>query len=104
MVDWLKEEPNSTEGGKKLGPDQGAVNGFSMGLTYCNGEEYGSQAHHEDQEGFYVISGEGYALLGDTEYKLTPGMFFIAKAGEGHTMRKTSEEPLKLLWAHGAIE
>ena len=51
MVDWLKEEPNSTEGGKKLGPEQGAVNGFSMGLTYCSDTEYGSQAAHEDQEG-----------------------------------------------------
>lgn len=102
-MEWNKESSVQQSGGQKLlGDEQGAVKGFSMGVSYCFNEEYGSQATHDDQEGFYVVSGAGYLLLGDTEYRLEPGMSLIAKADEPHAMRKTSREPIKVVWAHGA--
>lgn len=105
MPEWKTEVPTSVSAGQKLlGDEQGAVNGFSMGVTCNYDTEYGEPATHVDQEGFYVVSGEGFVKLGEDEYKVGPGMAFIAKAGEPHTMRKTSDEPLKVLWSHGAIE
>ena len=105
VAEWNKEVPVKSTGGQKLlSEEQGAINGFSMGVTYIYDTEYQHIAAHDDQEGFYVISGEGFVRLGYDEYRIEPGMSFIARAGEEHVMRKTSSEPIRVVWAHGPVE
>ena len=104
MAEWKTETYLKESGGQKLlGVEQGAINGFSMGCTFCYATEYADPATHGDQEGFYVVSGEGFVKLGDEEYAISPGMCFIARAGEAHALRRTSSEPLKVVWAHGPV-
>jgi mannose-6-phosphate isomerase-like protein (cupin superfamily) len=86
-----------------LGEAEGCIKGFSMGSVWVFGTEYGPPGVHEDQEGFYVVSGEGYVKIQGREFSLSPGMFFLVKAGESHCMRRSSTEPLRAIWAHGPI-
>ena len=59
---------------------------------------------HEDQEGFYVLEGEGYAKLDDLEFPIKAGDSFIALPGVRHTL-KTKEgcQPVKVFWFHSAV-
>jgi quercetin dioxygenase-like cupin family protein len=92
------------KGGTLIDSSHGAVNGFSIGISYYDDEAYGQPGSHEDQEGFYVLEGKGVARVGDEEFNIAPGVSFIAHAGVPHTIRKISDsKPVKMLWCHGAI-
>ena len=43
--------------------------------------------HHNQDELFYCIKGEGFGVLEDSEVTLTPGKVFIAPAGKMHALR-----------------
>jgi len=81
-----------------------SVNGFLMGVSEYEREEYGQPGVHGVQEGFYVIQGEGFAKLGEEEFPIQSGSAFIAPAGVPHAIRKLpGAQPVKLVWAHGAV-
>ncbi len=87
-----------------LGAEHGCVNGFSSGFTFCGALEYAAPGVHEDQEGFVVVEGRGWAKVGAEEFRLEPDTCFIAPAGVPHAMRKDRDSPdLKVCWFHGAI-
>lgn len=91
------------KGGELIGIRHGAENRFSMGISYYFLEEYAAPGVHEYQEGFYVLEGNGYAKIGDEEFEIFPGMSFIARAGEPHTIKKKKGSvQVKVLWASGA--
>ncbi len=98
------ESAGNHKGGTLIDSFQGAVNGFSMGISYYNDDEYGQPGIHEDQEGFYVLEGKGMTRVGDEEFDIVPGSGFIAHAGVPHTIKRNPDsKPVKVLWCHGAV-
>ena len=87
-----------------IGVGQGAVNGYKIGVTEYTTEEFLTPGIHDDQEGFYVIEGEGVAMVGEEEFPIHPGSAFIAPRGVPHAVKKNKDSgPVKLVWSHGAV-
>jgi len=100
--DILKSKPDG--GVKFIGEANGCTRGFCMGIGVYRSEEYNPPGIHEDQEGFYVIQGEGFARVGDEEFAIKPGTFFVALKGVPHSVKAAKGKgPVKVLWAHGAV-
>lgn len=92
------------KGGKIIDEQHGAVNGFIMGISIYDAEEYGTPGVHEDQEGFYILEGKGKAKVGEEEFDISSGTAFVAPAGVKHIMKKDKDSgPLKVLWTHAAL-
>jgi quercetin dioxygenase-like cupin family protein len=86
-----------------LGPQHGCANGFSSGFTICHGTEYNPPGAHDDQEGFVVMEGRGWAKVGNEEFRVAPDTCFIVPAGVPHALKKDPDSPdLKVCWFHGA--
>ncbi len=84
-----------------LGAEQGCTNGCCAGISYYASTEYTPAAVHDDQEGFVVLSGSGWARIGDEEFELEKNMAFIAPCRTPHQMKcNKKEEPLMLFWFH----
>ena len=84
-----------------LGADQGCTNGCCAGISYYSLTEYTPAAVHDDQEGFIVLSGKGWAKIGGEEFPVEKDTAFIAPAGMPHQMRSDSaEEKLTVFWFH----
>ena len=82
----------------------GCVSGCRCGVTVCRKTEFGNGGAHEDQEGFFVLSGKGMAKVGDTEFEVHEGVAFIVPAQVNHTLRSVSpKEPLLVFWFHSAV-
>lgn len=87
-----------------LDAKNGCVSGCKAGYTFCRDTEYGNGGVHEDQEGFLVLEGNGYAKFGDTEFRLYPGIAMIAPAGVRHVFKKNEDSgDLKIFWFHSSI-
>lgn len=88
-----------------LTEENGCVNGCCSGTTiYADYEFSDHPGCHKDQEGFYVLEGEGYAKLGDLEFPIKAGDSFVALAGVPHTVKtKQGCQPVKVFWFHSAI-
>ena len=84
-----------------LGEKQGCTNSCCAGISYYSRTEYTPPAVHEDQEGFMVLSGQGWAKIGEEEFFVEQGTAFIAPEGMPHQMKSAdSGEPLTLFWFH----
>ncbi len=91
-------------GGTLIDSLNGAKNGFSMGISEYFATEFGEVGVHEDQEGFYVISGSGSAKIGNKIFDIEAGDSFVVQAGVNHVLKKDkTSNNLKVLWSHGAI-
>lgn len=55
--------------------------------VYMN-NEYPPAGVHDDHEGFFVYSGEGYAKVGEEEQDICAGTCFYAPAGVKHQIKK----------------
>ena len=86
-----------------LGAAHGCVKGFCMGVAVYDTTEYATPGVHDDQEGFFVVSGEGMARVGDDEFAVRPGLYFVAAKGVPHAIKTTGNEPVKVIYAHGAV-
>ena len=87
-----------------LDESHGCTAGFCSGIAIFTTKEYLPPGAHEDQEGFVVLEGKGWAKVGDEEYRLEPEVCFIAPAGVKHSIKRDPEsEYLKVHWFHGAI-
>ena len=53
-----------------LDEDQGCVKGCRMGVSLYRNTEYHMPQKHDDQEGFFVLDGKGYALIDAARYRL----------------------------------
>ena len=88
-----------------LKAEHGCLNGFSSGFTIYTATQYTPPGAHEDQEGFVVVEGWGWAKVGNEEFHLEPDTCFIAPAGVAHAIKKDRDSPdLKVCWFHGAIK
>jgi quercetin dioxygenase-like cupin family protein len=53
--------------------------------------------HDDEEEAFYIASGEATIFLGDTERRLGPGGFALAPRGERHAFRLESPDTVLLV-------
>lgn len=90
---------------KLLTEENGCMSGCGSGISeYVNTEFSVKAGAHKDQEGFFVLEGEGYVKLDDEVYEIKAGDSFIALPGVKHTLKSKSEEvALKVFWFHSAI-
>ncbi len=79
------------------------TSGFSIGVAEYFQPEFGERQRHADQEAVYCISGVGEILIGDKVYPVKPGAAAYIGPGIVHCTRRTGPEPVKLVYAHGAI-
>jgi mannose-6-phosphate isomerase-like protein (cupin superfamily) len=88
-----------------LNESNGCMYGFLSGITVYTETEYLKPGVHEDQEGFIVMEGYGWAKVGHEEYRLEPDVCFIAPAGVAHAIKRAPEaEHVKVCWFHGAVK
>jgi quercetin dioxygenase-like cupin family protein len=76
------DETNAYLACQVRGPD-----GFAIPVHY----------HDEEDEAFYIASGEVTMFLGDTERRLGPGGFALAPRGEEHAFRLETPDAVLLL-------
>lgn len=87
-----------------LNENNGCVAGCSSGICLYNCIEYSPASVHNDQEGFIVLKGTGWAKIGEQEFRLEPEVSFIAPAGVEHSIKSDSNIiPVKVFWFHSAI-
>jgi mannose-6-phosphate isomerase-like protein (cupin superfamily) len=87
-----------------LKEENGCVAGCCTGITVFTTAEYPAVGVHEDQEGFIVIEGTGWAKVGDEEFRIEPEMSFLAPAGIRHCIKKDADSvSVKVFWFHAAI-
>ncbi len=97
-------ETNGATGYLLLSEEQGCVNGCKMGMTIFTKEDYPVAQTHDDQEGFLVVAGSGWAKVGDEEFRLEPDLSFIVPKGVTHAFKKDKgSASLKLFWFHAAV-
>lgn len=66
--------------------------------------DYSSVSYHDDQEGFFVLEGYGWAKVGEEEFRLEPEISFIVPTGVGHRLKSdTGSSPVKVFWFHSVI-
>lgn len=95
---------DGTTGYPMLNESHGCVNGFSAGITCYTTPEYLAPGVHDDQEGFVVVEGRGWARVGAEEFRLEPDVCFVAPAGVAHAIKRDPDvEYVKVCWFHGAI-
>jgi len=88
-------------GYRLLNESNGCCGGSSTGVSVYFCEDYPTAATHEDQEGFFVFEGKGWAKVGDAEIRLEPEMSFIAQKGVAHCIKKDKDcKELKIFWFH----
>ena len=89
---------------KLLDEKNGCVNRCSAGISVYDEVEYGAPGIHDDQEGFVVLSGSGWAKIGSEEQSIEPGTTFIAPKNTPHTIKSSSvAEPVMVFWFHAAV-
>ena len=87
-----------------LDESMGCVNGCRCGISVYRYDEFPCATAHEDQEGFFVLEGRGFALIDGEELELEPGMAFMIPAGMPHAMKRAEgQEYCKVFWFHGAV-
>ena len=82
----------------------GTTAGFSVGIAEFSCKEFGKPGIHTDQEGIYILSGQGEYMLGDKIFPISPGCAIYVPPHTKHAVRCTAGEPVKLLYTHGAVK
>lgn len=79
------------------------TSGFSIGVAVYTETEFGERQQHDDQEAVYVVSGVGEILIGEAVYPVKPGSAACIGPRVVHATRRTSDEPVRMIYAHGAV-
>ncbi len=67
--------------------------GCNASVNFYECKEYPVPGVHEDNEGFYVVKGSGWAKVAQEECPIEAGTFFYAPAGVPHAIRKNPDCP-----------
>lgn len=110
MKCWSKEESckreifPSHDFQDLLTTQNGCVAGCHAGILSYRQIEFLQGGTHEDQEGFFVLEGSGFARVGGETFPLRPGTAFLAPAGVPHFIRRDDScEAVKLFFFHAAV-
>lgn len=68
-----------------------SLKGVTAGVNHVFTTEYPPVGIHDNNEGFYVMSGSGKALVGEHEVEIDKGSCFFAPAGVPHALKKNPE-------------
>ena len=79
------------------------TSGFNLGMSWYTSEQFGEVQVHDDQEALYVVSGEGELRLKDQIVVLKPGTAVYVPPGTPHGGRRTTKEPVVVVYTHGAV-
>ena len=77
--------------------------GFNMGVAEYHTTAFGPLQVHDDQEAIYVVSGVGEVKVGDEVIPLRPGVADYVAPETAHCGRRTGEDPVVVVYTHGAI-
>ncbi len=85
-------------------PDKGPSKSLKMGCTviYPTGTTTGHT--HDEEEVYFVISGEGIMQVGDDKFQIKPGDGLYVPPGVFHTTFQTGNLPLTVLWVTGKLD
>jgi mannose-6-phosphate isomerase-like protein (cupin superfamily) len=83
--------------------DLPTTSGFNLGRACYTATEFGSPQVHADQEAVFVISGTGEMLVGGEVIALTPGVAVYVGPSVEHCARRTTDEPVQVVYCHGAV-
>lgn len=108
MVIYKKLEEVMAQGPARTGYDilnaeDGLLNGCKCGISNYTHKEYDPNGGsvHDDQEGFFVLEGKGYALIDGEEIEMTPGACFMVLPGTKHTMKCAADSDYcRVFWFH----
>ncbi len=77
--------------------------GALSGVMYCNEMEYGPFGVHDDQEGFFVLSGTGTFYVDGEEFRVGPEMAIMIPPHVEHCFKKDADsEDMKIFYFHAA--
>jgi len=79
------------------------TSGFSIGVAEYTEPAFGEVQTHDDQEAVYVVSGAGEMLIGGETHAVRPGFAAYIPPGTEHCTRRTGEDPVRVIYAHGAV-
>ncbi len=82
-----------------LDASNGCTGECLAGISVYHDAAFSEAQSHPFQEGFYVIEGQGEALVGDERFALTAGTAFLVPAGTAHALR-CSGAAVKVFWFH----
>ena len=101
-VSEIKRE--GVSGFRLLNDTNGCVNGCCAGISIYTTLKYPEANVHEDQEGFIVMDGAGWAKVGTEEFRIEVDTAFIVPAGVQHTIKRDPDsKSVKVFWFHAAI-
>ncbi len=79
------------------------TSGFNLGRACYTATEFGAPQVHADQEAVFVISGVGEIKVGGEVIPLEPGVAVYVGPGVEHCARRTTDEPVQVVYCHGAV-
>ncbi len=108
MKYWMKKsEAKRSDSGHghwaypMLTEENGCTSECATGISYYAQTEYTPAAAHPFQEGFLVLSGRGWAKVGEEEFPLEKDVSFVVPAEMTHQLKSDDPEtPLELFWFH----
>jgi len=68
-------------------------------LTLEPGSSIGEHPHWGDDEIYFLISGEGVAVVDGEESRVGPGCVVLTQSGSRHALRNTGTGPLRIFVA-----
>ena len=90
-------------GATLLSEKNGCQNHCVIGVSIYSDTTYPAPGVHDEQEGFVVFSGRGYAKVGSEEHELSPQTVFIVPPLTPHAIRTdNNDEPVMVFWFHAA--
>jgi mannose-6-phosphate isomerase-like protein (cupin superfamily) len=74
---------------------------FTFGIIdFAPGRELEAHVHEDEDDSFYILSGELTFLLGDEEVVAPPGTFVLVPPGVEHGFRNDGREPVRMVNVH----
>jgi mannose-6-phosphate isomerase-like protein (cupin superfamily) len=74
---------------------------FTFGIIeIAPGRVLEAHVHDEEDDAFYIVSGEMVFVLGEREVAAPPGTFVLVPPGVEHGFRNDGEEPVRMLNIH----
>lgn len=87
-----------------IDPEESPSKRLKMGYTviYPTGRTTGHS--HDEEEVYFVISGEGVMVVGDDEFPIKAGDALYVPPREYHTTYQKGNLPLVVLWVTGKLD